>query len=432
MKKRIVWAILLILCIPVVAFAAGFTSDVTAINEAAKSVLMLEVYQDDTLIGTGSGFVVGNNRMLVTNCHVIEGGDMIVGLSDEGYSYLLNKVLAADEAQDIAILGFMSPTDLNPLTFNTGEILRAEPVVAIGSPQGMLNTISMGNVSGLFADGTIQFTAPISNGSSGGALFNDRGEVIGVTTSAIAPDGNVVQNLNFAVNASSVLDLLNTVNEKDYVSLGDYSNGMLPGPTPEPTVTPEPAPKKESKVHDVNMQWNHDGTVTFSWFDYPTQISQQYYIGINNYYSGNDQIRMVSASSDSYGYYEATLNYDVYYGDRIKFAIEKSYDNIHRSLSYSGIKDSVKVEIFIPTEASLADYEELSIGASGTAVKDLQKKLIEYGYLKGASDGIYGKQTAQAVCAFSEHLLLEKTEIATQILQVYLFEGAPYRMQKWT
>ena len=86
------------------------------------------------------------------------------------------------------------------------DLMRAEKVVAIGSPVGIMNTVSMGNISGFYKQNGkdwIQFTAPISSGSSGGALLNNDGKVIGVTTATYTS----AQNMNMAVKASNVIDL---------------------------------------------------------------------------------------------------------------------------------------------------------------------------------------------------------------------------------
>ena len=94
--KRFAAAILtLCLLLPTCALAeTGFSSDPDAIERAAKSVLMLEVYDaDNELLATGSGFVAFDNRTLVTNYHVIEDADWMVANSDDGYEYMVTKVL---------------------------------------------------------------------------------------------------------------------------------------------------------------------------------------------------------------------------------------------------------------------------------------------------------------------------------------------------
>ena len=204
--------VVILLLMPALAFAAGFSADPDAIGRAAKSVLMLEVYDaDGELLATGSGFVAFNNRTLVTNYHVIEDAAWMIANSDDGDQYQVSKLLIADADKDIAICEFARPTDLAPLTLNIdGELKRAQNVVAIGNPLGTIvgttNTVSIGNISALYRDDVeqwIQFTAPISSGSSGGALFDDQGRVIGMTSAYLID----AQNMNLAIHISEVTDL---------------------------------------------------------------------------------------------------------------------------------------------------------------------------------------------------------------------------------
>ena len=76
-----------------------------------------------------------------------------------------------------------------------------EKVYTIGSPLGLENTFSSGEISQLREDNLIQINAPIDHGSSGGALINEYGEVIGITTAGIESSG---ANLNFAVDIDVV------------------------------------------------------------------------------------------------------------------------------------------------------------------------------------------------------------------------------------
>ena len=240
-KKILITLLAVVLALaPVCALAAQFSTDPDAIELAAKSILMLEVYDaDNELLATGSGFVAFNNRTLITNYHVIEGADWMLANSDDGYEYMVTKVLIADEDKDIAICEFMSPTDLTPLTLNIdGDLKRAQNVVAIGNPMGTVvgatNTVSIGNISALYQDESvrwIQFTAPISEGSSGGALFDDQGQVIGMTSAYVID----AQNMNLAIHISEVADLFALAPERA-VSFAEYLSGTdarIAG-TPEP------------------------------------------------------------------------------------------------------------------------------------------------------------------------------------------------------
>lgn len=213
MKRVFLILLFLGVCLSVtVVCADGFSDNPEQINLAAKSVMKLEALdKHGDVFKTGSGFVAFDNRHLITNYHVADEADMIYAYSDTGDLYIIMDVCISDSQKDIAILQFFSPTDLSPLELNeTGEVTRASAVVAIGSPKGFTNTISTGIVSSVFEEGGcgyIQFTAPISSGSSGGALFNDDGKVIGITSMNYDDGVGANQNLNFAVDIKEVLSL---------------------------------------------------------------------------------------------------------------------------------------------------------------------------------------------------------------------------------
>ena len=216
MKKFFACMLCIMVCTAILSYsvAGGFINDADAIENAAKSVLKLFSFAGTTetnLLGTGSGFVAFNNYTLITNYHVMKDAAIIIATDDENQSYVIDKVICADEKFDIAILEFEKATNLQPLKlYPDDQLKRGSPVVAIGSPKEMKNVVSTGIVSYQYADDgvpLIQITAPISPGSSGGALFNDEGQVIGVTTETykiVDENGEFTyaQNLNFAVNIS--------------------------------------------------------------------------------------------------------------------------------------------------------------------------------------------------------------------------------------
>ena len=208
-----------------------FTEDADAIEHAADSVFLLEIYnRNNQKIGVGSGFVAFSSSVLVTNYHVIDGGAYVIAVSDEYDRYMISRVCATDKAKDIAILCFDEENVAEPLELDgNSELKRSQPVVAIGSPAGLMNTVSIGNISAFYKrDGKdwIQFTAPISSGSSGGALLNDDGKVIGITTATYAS----TQNINMAVKAENVIALYEKWDGKKTVSLngGQYVNTTIP------------------------------------------------------------------------------------------------------------------------------------------------------------------------------------------------------------
>ena len=301
------------------ASAESFAQDLNAIDKAAGSVLMLNVYDEkNNVFATGSGIVAFDNKTLVTNFHVIRDAEWIMGVSDAGYQYLITKVIAADEKRDIALLEFYSPTDLMPLELMAGQDLkRAAPVVAIGSPQGVKNTVSLGNISAVYEEEDvhyIQFTAPISHGSSGGALFDDTGRVIGITTMYFYDS----QNMNLAVDIGEVVRLKEAGFQNERVTFaGQRQRSRQPAtPTPiplsvlmvtpapdltnAPTFTPEQAPEPSATAKlntELQVMTTQDGVI-LRWEKSPDTLYYEIYRG-----KGNDGMQMIGSVAPGEAYY---------------------------------------------------------------------------------------------------------------------------------
>ena len=189
-----------------------FSDNTDKIKKASESVVLLQCYdKDGDLYCTGSAFAVFEEGIFVTNYHVVEQEVYrIVAHTEDNITFEINFVLAADSKRDIAILKTDSKTNIAPLMIGSSSNLKkGEKVIAIGCPLGFLNAVSTGVFSGYIENDKIQqlqFSASISHGSSGGALFNNQGEVIGITCGSYE-DG---QNLNVAVPIQYISDLMNT------------------------------------------------------------------------------------------------------------------------------------------------------------------------------------------------------------------------------
>jgi hypothetical protein len=149
-------------------------------------------------LAQGSGFIVTPNGAIITNFHVIRGAARVRVKLQSGDVYQTTDLIDVDQDKDIAILkikGFKLPT------VKLGDSDRTEvgeSVVVISSPEGLSNSLTTGVLSGVRRLETyrvFQITAPISQGSSGGALFDSSGSVIGITTYILRSG----QNINFAV-----------------------------------------------------------------------------------------------------------------------------------------------------------------------------------------------------------------------------------------
>jgi hypothetical protein len=182
-------------------------AQVIAKKAFAATVLLVTEDAEGQPIALGSGFVVGPGK-IATNAHVIDGAVRgYIKPVGQAAKYEIGRVLAIDLPRDLVILETRAQLG-GALTLGDSESIEVGDVVyAIGNPQGLEGTFSSGIVSSVRAVGSdrlIQITAAISPGSSGGPVFNDRGQVIGVSVATFA-DG---QNLNFAIPAKYLKPLL--------------------------------------------------------------------------------------------------------------------------------------------------------------------------------------------------------------------------------
>lgn len=170
--------------------------------------------------GLGTGFIVREDGWIATNFHVVVGARALVVATPDQHEYPVVEVLAADRLHDLALLRV--DATLGALVLGDSDAVRAgDSVVAIGHPLGLEDTVSNGLVSAIRVIDpeltVLQISAPIAPGSSGGPLFSDRGEVIGVAT-AYSTKG---QNLNFGIPVRYLKELLLDV---DPISLTEFAD----------------------------------------------------------------------------------------------------------------------------------------------------------------------------------------------------------------
>ena len=180
----------------------GTLSPAEIATRAGAAVVMIRAGD-----GFGSGFVAANGRV-ATSLHVISAGPPVTVVLPGGREIGDLTVVATDSDSDLAVLGVPGAIG-PPLPLGDSDTARpGERVVAIGHPFGLDHTVSDGLLSAVrkLPQGLslLQISAPISPGSSGGPLFNDRGEVIGVATLASIAG----QNLNFCIPVNLLKPLL--------------------------------------------------------------------------------------------------------------------------------------------------------------------------------------------------------------------------------
>lgn len=210
-----------------------------AYRRVAPSVVSIVVSgRDGKPLKTGSGIVIDTMGHILTNYHVVEGGTFF-DVASSGVKGKVKTISARPAAcapdQDLAELELSSPTQLHAVKKATGVPEIGSRVYAIGSPLTLEGTLTEGVVSQFRDFGErklIQTTAAISPGSSGGGLFNSRGELVGITTLSIS----VGQSLNFAVSLAGLRPLAPC----DEFPVLIAKEEPVEEPTPAPTPTPCP------------------------------------------------------------------------------------------------------------------------------------------------------------------------------------------------
>ncbi|XP_034163683.2 serine protease HTRA1A [Pangasianodon hypophthalmus] len=195
----------------------NFIADV--VEKIAPAVVHIELYRKmvyslrERAVATGSGFIVSDDGLIVTNAHVVADKNRVKVELKNGQSYDA-KITDIDERSDIALLKINSPNKLPVLSLGRSADLRpGEFVVAIGSPFSLQHTVTTGIVSTTQRGGKelglrnsdmdyIQTDAIINYGNSGGPLVNLDGEVIGINTL------KVTAGISFAIPSDKIKEFL--------------------------------------------------------------------------------------------------------------------------------------------------------------------------------------------------------------------------------
>jgi len=175
----------------------------------------------------GSGFIIDEKGIVVTNNHVIDGAEDIV-VQVNGEKKFKAKVIGADPLSDIAVLQIENNEKFIPVNFGNSDKARiGDWVIAIGNPFGLGGTVTSGIISarnrsiGLSRyEDYIQTDASINQGNSGGPLFNMDGDVIGINTAILGRSGNV--GIGFAIPSNSAKQVIDQL-----IEFGETKRGWL-------------------------------------------------------------------------------------------------------------------------------------------------------------------------------------------------------------
>ena len=175
----------------------------------------------------GSGFIIDENGIVITNNHVIQGADDII-VRVNGDKEFKAEVLGADPLSDIAVLKLDTKEKFKPVKFGDSDKARiGDWVIAIGNPFGLGGTVTSGIISarnrsiGLTRyEDYIQTDASINQGNSGGPLFNMDGDVIGINTAILGRSGSI--GIGFSIPSNSAKIVIDQL-----IEFGETKRGWL-------------------------------------------------------------------------------------------------------------------------------------------------------------------------------------------------------------
>lgn len=255
-KLKFLWLILFFL-----AMGAQAKTAKEIFATVSKSVFTIHVYdKDQKYMALGSGVVVQKGE-IITNCHVVK--DAVYYTVGQGKNYIVATVLYADVKRDLCLL--IAP-DIKAPAVKMGSSTKlqvGDRVFSIGSPEGYELSLGDGLIAQL-RPGTqypIQTTAPISHGSSGGGLFNEEGQLIGITSAGSETGSNIglavpVEWIN-QLRQQKYLALRGSANNADDVTNQSAKSGA--GSNHDWVLVDSDA--DESFYYDKNLIANSDGKV---------------------------------------------------------------------------------------------------------------------------------------------------------------------------
>ena len=204
-------------------FVVKDVSDVVQKVRPSVVGVITESFQTYSTSSTGSGIILSEDGYIVTNNHVVEGGDSIAVTLDDGETYAA-ELIGTDVKSDIAVLK-IDAQNLPASEFgDSSQVEVGEAAIAIGNPLGLNGTVTAGIISAVDREIQVgssnmvllQTDASINPGNSGGALLNEYGQVIGVNSAKISSEDS--EGLGFAIPSNTVGPIVEELIDKGYVS----------------------------------------------------------------------------------------------------------------------------------------------------------------------------------------------------------------------
>ena len=307
-----------------------------------ESVVMLSCYTayTDEEYGPdiGSGVIISSDGKIVTNYHVLEDVSKIkVTFNNESVYEGNVYIMDYDEELDLAVLKINKSRLKHAVIGDSSKVKTGDPVVSIGSPYGLINTVTERIVSAIRSD-SIQISAAINPGNSGGGLFDKDGKLIGIPNASIF----LADNMGFAIPVNQ----LSAVSENKSILLEDYCT-MNTKPLP-------PAPTELHLVYEtgtmVLLNWNPVKDATY--YIYCKEEGDDDYYYLDEAYYG-----------DNYGYLAINLIPGNQYSFKVSAELDEGESKMSSALTFTkstGIHKAGPFDLFYSGFPAIPDFGKLA------------------------------------------------------------------------
>ena len=239
----------------------------------ASTVLLVMEDANGQPLSLGSGFFVRNGQV-ATNLHVVKGASRgYAKLVGQKTKYDIEGITAVDVERDLVILKISVPGAKAISLGDSDTVQVGAPIYAVGNPRGLEGTFSQGIISSIRKVGTdkiLQLTAPISPGSSGGPVLNDKGHVIGVSVATFRGG----QNLNFAIPSNYLKKLMEQIGSVKPLSRAKPADSKR-------SILDNFGDRSSEGVIGGKLTWDHE---RLQWGDYSFSLRNQLRENVRNVY----------------------------------------------------------------------------------------------------------------------------------------------------
>lgn len=225
-------------------FRAAAKKVMPSVVSVDKTEAMRNFFSEEVLVntGTGSGVIISADGYVVTNNHVVANASKITVRLSDGRSFE-GKLIGTDPRSDLAVIKIQGTNFQAAELADSAQTEIGQWVMAVGNPLGYDNTLSVGVISSLnrtltaqdntVLSDTIQTDASINQGNSGGALTNDKGQVIGINSAIASPSGGSV-GIGFAIPINRAKKTIADLIKLGHVPYGDPGFTIFQLPISDP------------------------------------------------------------------------------------------------------------------------------------------------------------------------------------------------------